>query len=134
MQEYFFDYSPAIFGLGVFGVLYLAQLLVADFVAISRRHTPGTSVAQDHDDFLFRVTRAHANTSESVGAFILIVGFASMAGGSPNWVNALVWAFVACRTVHTAAYYLDQRFWRSGAFGAGMLCLFLLFTVGARAL
>jgi uncharacterized MAPEG superfamily protein len=134
MQQILSHYSPAIFGFGVFGVIYLLQLVVADFAALRQGHTPGTSVEQGHDNFLFRATRAHANTSESIGAFILIGGFAVAAGGAPTWVNGLVWAFIGLRVGHMLAYYFDQRQLRSAVFGLSMLCLFVLFTVGARAL
>lgn len=133
MSEIYQHYHPAIFGMGVFGVIYLLQLIVADFAAIRRRHNPGTAVEQNHDDFLFRATRAHANTTESIGAFILIAGFAVVNGGDPAWVNALVWMFIAARVTHSLAYYLDKRLLRSAAFGFACLILFILFTVGARA-
>ena len=134
MPEALVPYQPAVLALGMFGFLYLAQLLVADFTGIARRHTPGTAVEGGHDDFLFRAARAHANTSESVGALILIAGFAITCGGAPAIVNNGLWAFFAFRLVHMLAYYLDVRILRSVAFGLGMLALLVVFGAGVRAL
>lgn len=127
-------YAPSVLALGVFGCLYLVQLLVADVAAIRMRHVPGTPVQGDHDDFLFRAARAHANTTESVGAVILISAFAIGVGGEPSWVNGGLWAFVGFRTAHMLAYYLDLRLLRSGAFALGAATLLLLFGIGVRAL
>ena len=62
MTEALVPYQPAVLALGLFGFLYLAQLLVADVVGLSRRHTPGMPIDSGHDDLLFRAARAHANT------------------------------------------------------------------------
>ncbi len=134
MPEYFAPYQPAVLALGLFGFLYLVQLLVADVVGLTRRHIPGTPVDGGHDDFLFRATRAHANTTESVGAAILIAAFAITCGGSPALVNNGLWAFFALRVVHMLAYYLDVRILRSVAFALGSLALIVVFGAGVRAL
>jgi uncharacterized MAPEG superfamily protein len=109
------------------------QLLVADVIGIRRQHTPGTAVRDDHTDALFRATRAHANTTESIGALILIAGFAIAAGGDPAWVNGALWAFLLLRIVHAFAYYFDLRLLRSIAFAFGMGALFVPFGAGMRA-
>ena len=134
MDEVMATYRSAVTGLGVFGALYVVQLLVADVVGVLRKHTPGTGVPEDPGDLLFRAHRAHANTTESVGALILIAGFAIAAGGDPAWVNATVWAYVGVRVVHMAAYYADVRLLRSIAFALGVGCLLSLFLTGLRAL
>lgn len=133
MPEAFEAYSPSISALGLLGALYLVQLLIADVVAIRRKHVPGTPVAAGHDDFLFRSVRAHANTTESIGAAILISGFAMLAGGDPGWVNATIWCFVGFRVLHTLAYYFDLRTFRSVAFGLAIASLLVLLGVGVRA-
>jgi len=132
VPEALVPYHPAILALGGYGFLVLLQLLVADVTAISRRHTPGTAVEGGHEDFLFRATRAHANTSESVGAVILIAGFAIACGGAPALVNNGLWAFFAFRVVHMLAYYLDVRRLRSVAFALGMLALLVVLGAGVR--
>lgn len=126
-------YEPALIALGAFGFLYLVQLLVADVIGIRSQHVPGTPVQGGHEDMLFRATRAHANTTESVGAVILLAAFAIGVGGDPAWVNGTLWTFFALRVVHMLAYYLDVRILRSVAFGLGMVTLLVLFGVGFRA-
>jgi uncharacterized MAPEG superfamily protein len=127
-------YRPAILAFGVMGALYLLQLLVADVVGIRRKHTPGAPVTAGHDDLHFRTVRAHANTSESIAAFVLLGLFAIGVGATPSWVNGLLWTFVAARAAHMAMYYLDVRIFRSVAFGLGVVALGLLFGLGLRAL
>ena len=87
----------------------------------------------DHDDLLFRASRAHANTTESVGAVILIAFFAIATGASPGVSNSLLAGFVACRVVHMVAYYSDLRVLRSVAFGLGVLALLGLLGAGVAA-
>jgi len=134
MSESIAPYASAMLALGVFGLLYLAQLLVADLVAIRRKHTPGIPVSGGHEDPLFRATRAHANTTESVGAVILIAAFAIARGGSPGWVNGALWSFVVFRLAHMLAYYFDLRAVRGVAFALAIAALLTLFIVGAQAL
>jgi uncharacterized MAPEG superfamily protein len=133
MSEALAPYSPAILACGIFGGLYLLQLLIVDVVAIRRRHVPGAPIATGHEDLLFRAARAHANTTESVGAFILVAAFAIGAQADARWVNILVWAFVGFRTLHMAAYYLDLRPLRSAAFALAVATLVALLGLGLAA-
>ena len=105
------------------GILLLAQALVADVAAIRAGHVPGTAVAGGHDVFLFRATRAQANTNENLGTFVVLSLAAVFLGGRPWWTNVLAGAFVASRLGHMLAYYLDQRPVRSAFFGLGLGCL-----------
>lgn len=130
MPDFLAPYSSVVSALGVFGCLYLIQLVIADAVAIRSGHTPGTPVSGAHDDPLFRATRAHANTTESVGAAILIASFAVLSGADPSWTTMAVWTFVGARVVHMLAYYFDQRLLRSAAFGFATTALFVLFGMG----
>ena len=132
MTEALQSYGSSVLALGLLGLLYVVQLLVADVSGILRKHTPGTPVVGDHDDFLFRASRAHANTTESIGAVILIAGFAVLRGGDPAWVNGAVWLVLLSRAAHTLFYYLDLRPARSVAFALGMVALVALFAVGLR--
>lgn len=133
MPEFLAPYDGAILALGLFGILYLGQLIAADVIGILAKHTPGTPVTGGHDDLLFRASRAHANTSESVGALILIAAFAILRGAEPAHVNGAVWFVLACRVGHTAAYYLDLRIVRSIVFALGLVGLVALFLAGLRA-
>ncbi len=134
MSEDFASYGPSLVALGSMGGIYLLQLLVTDVVAILKKHVPGTPINASHDDLLFRTARAHANTTESIGALILISIFAISVGGDPPWVNASLSFFVGFRVLHMTAYYIDFRTLRSVAFGLSILALFVLLATAFAAL
>ena len=133
MSELIAPYSSSVLALGLLGFLYLVQLLVADLVAIRRGHVPGTPVSGGHEDLLFRATRAHANTTESIGAVILLSAFAILVRADPAWVNFSLGAFLGLRLLHMLAYYLDWRVLRSVAFALGFGALCVVFVVALQA-
>jgi uncharacterized MAPEG superfamily protein len=122
-------YVPLIFALGVMAALFLAQLLVVDVASIRARHVPGTPVPADHNVFLFRAVRAHANTNENVAAFILLAIFGLFSSASPAWLNAMAWLYVAARAAHMICYYVDLRLWRSVAFAISFAALWAMLVV-----
>jgi len=134
MSEWLLPYQTSVVVLGAYGFLSLLQLLVADVVAIRRRHEPGTAITGGHDDFLFRATRAHANTNESLATVVLIAGFAIAVGAAPGVVNTGLMSFLGFRVLHMAAYYLDLRLLRSVAFGLGLVAVVIVFGAGVRSL
>ena len=133
MPEYLLAYQSAFLALGLLGLLSLVQLLIADFVGIFRRHTPGTPVKSDHSDLLFRAHRAHANTNETLGAVILLSAFAILRNGDPSLVQNTLWTFLALRFLHMLAYYFDLRIARSVVFALSFLALLVLFGIGVLA-
>ena len=133
MTELTASYGSTILAFGVVGGLLLLQLIVADVVAMVGGHTPGTSVEESHDAFLFRAVRAHANTNESVAAFLLLGVFAMLVSASPAWVNGLAWTYVIARVGHMAMYYADLRPLRSLCFTVGLVALLGLLVVGLLA-
>jgi uncharacterized MAPEG superfamily protein len=114
--------------------LVLVQVLVSDAALVRAGHVPGTPVTGAHESFLFRATRAHANTNENLALFILASLAAMLAGASPRWCAILAWGFAASRLAHMTAYYADLRMLRSAAFGAGLLCTVGLLTLAIVAL
>lgn len=116
-------YEPTIWAMGLVGGLLLIQLIVADLVGLKSGHTPGKTVDADPANFFFRVTRAHANTNESIAAFILITIFAMHSPLSPFWVNALSWLYLVSRVAHMSCYYAANQPLRSIAFGLSILAL-----------
>jgi uncharacterized MAPEG superfamily protein len=112
----------------------LVQAIVADVAGIRSQHVPGMPVAGGHDDFLFRATRAQANTNESLALFVLLSLAAVLLGANVWWTNCLVWMFAVARVAHMLAYYADQRAFRSVAFGVGFLGLVGLLVVGLASL
>ena len=133
MQEWLVPYMSTVWALGVSGALLLIQLLVVDLAGIKARHRPGTPVEADHGDFLFRATRAHANTNESIAAFVLLVLFGVLSAASPIWLNALSWVYVVARVAHMVCYYAGFQLPRSVAFGVGLVALFGMLIVGVSA-
>ena len=132
MQPWLAPYALTVFAMAATAALLLVQLLVLDVAGIKSRHVPGTPVQPDHASFLFRAVRAHANTNESIAAFILLSVVAVFASASPAWTNACAWLYVTGRLGHMACYYSDLRTARSIAFATSLLALFLLlFTVFA---
>ncbi len=126
------EYSNTVLALGAAGGLLLVQALVADMVGMWRRHVPGAPVAVDHGDLLFRVTRAHANTNETVAAFVLLVLFAMLRGAPADSLAFASWAWVATRLAHMAAYYANRPLLRSTAFGLSLLALLGLAALGVK--
>ncbi len=130
MTDLLLPYHSVISAIGATGVLLLVQILVADFAGIRARHVPGTPVTADHSVFLFRAVRAHANTNESIAAFVLLALFGMLGGAKPQWLGALSWIFVGGRIGHMLCYYADLRLLRSIAFGIGLLALCGMAAIG----
>lgn len=132
MPESLAAYAPVVWAMGTSGVLLLVQLLVVDIAGIRSGHVPGTPVAPDHGVFMFRATRAHANTNESIAAFVLLSLFGIFSSANASWLNVLAWAYVLGRAVHMICYYADQRVLRTASFAVSLAALFGMFIVGAR--
>lgn len=108
------------------GALVLVQLIVVDVFGLLRRHPPGTQVAENPADGHFRAVRALANTNENVGALVLVVPFAWLAGAPAPWLNYCAVIYVLARLVYTAAYYLNLPPLRSASFGIALAALMVL--------
>lgn len=114
-------YLPVIAAMVGFGLLVLIQFLILDVSQIRHRHVPGTPVLGGHDDFLFRASRAHANSTENLGLFLLLALSAMLLGSDPQATAIAAWSFTAARFGHMACYYADWRLARSAAFALGLL-------------
>ena len=130
MEAWLSPYSSSVLALGAMAGLSLVQLAVVDVVGVRARHTPGTPVTADHGDLLFRATRAHANTNESIAVFILVVLFGILSGASPVGLARLAWLYVGARAGHMLCYYANLQIPRSLCFGVAMLALIGLLVVG----
>lgn len=102
-------------------VLILIQFVVVDVVSIRSKQVPGTPVTGGHESFHFRAVRAHANTYENLGLFLLVFFCALLLGADPAWTAIAAWTFAAARAAHMLCYYADWRTARSTAFGLGLL-------------
>ena len=134
MPELITAYHAVVSAYAAVATLVLVQILVSDAALVRAGHVPGTPVTGAHESFVFRATRAHANTNENLGLFILTSLAAMLAGASPRWCAILAWGFAVARLVHMTAYYADQRMLRSAAFGVGLLCTAGLLTLAIVAL
>jgi uncharacterized MAPEG superfamily protein len=133
MQQWLTPYVPTIFAMAATAALLLVQLLVVDLASIRARHVPGTPVDPNHNKFLFRATRAHANTNESIAGFVLLALFGVLSAASAGWLNALSWVYVLARLAHMLCYYTDVQLPRSVSFGIGLAALFGMLMVGLSA-
>lgn len=123
-------YKVTVLVLGLTGILFWIQLAVVDVVGIKVRHTPGFSIEQSHDSFLFRSHRALANSNESVGVFALLTAFAILSSANAAWLNGLTVAYLLGRSGHMLFYYANLKLLRSAAFGVSFFSLLAIFLVG----
>ena len=130
-MEFLFPYNSALTACVVLAGLMFMQVLIADFAGIKAKHVPGMPVSEGHGSFLFRATRALANTNETLGLFLLLLVAALFLRADATWVNGLVWTYVAARAAHMACYYARWGLPRSVAFGLGLLAQFGLLVVCA---
>lgn len=121
MQEFMVPYQPTIWAVICMALLMLTQVLVSDFVGISRKHKPGTPVDADHGDFHFRAVRALANTNESIAIFLLLLSAMLCIAVPPQMCNIAVWVFVAGRAGHMLCYYAGWGLFRSITFSIALI-------------
>lgn len=119
----FTEYHATLAALVATGALVVLQLLVADVAAIRAKHQAGTPIPPDFTRFYFRAARAHANTNESVAVFIALAVAGVLLAAAAMWLNALSWAYVACRVAHMLCYYMNKGLARSTAFGLSLVAL-----------
>lgn len=124
MENYLLAYGPTVLSFGAVGALLLLQHLVADAMVIMQKHQPGTPIPPDHSKMIFRAHRAHANTNETLGAFIILTLFALAAAAPPLWLNSLSVLYLVARIGHMCFYYFNLQMARSIAFAFAILALF----------
>lgn len=127
-------YHSTVLSLGGMGALLLVQLFVVDVAGIRSKHAPGSPIEADPANFLFRAARAHANTNESIAAFVLLTLFAIGMGADPTWTNGASLVFLAARASHMICYWAGLGIARSASFGVAGIALTVLAATGLRAL
>ncbi|PHS13167.1 MAG: hypothetical protein COA86_17595 [Kangiella sp.] len=123
-------YKITILVAGLTGLLLLIQILIVDAVAIMKRHTPGYPVEIDHDSFLFRATRVHANTNESVAAFVLFALFGIFSESNSYYLNIFSMVYFVGRVSHMIFYYYNAKVARSISFALSIIGLVGMFISG----
>ena len=130
MQDWLLRYSSTIWAMGAMGGLLLVQLIVLDVAGIRAGHKPGMPIEGGHEHFHFRASRAHANTNESIAAFVLLAVFGIFAGASPRLLNGCALLYVAARVAHMAFYYTGIQIMRSLSFLIAFLALIGMLLAG----
>jgi len=125
-------YEYTVISLGALSLLMLFQLIVADVVGIKSKHIPGSQIPSDHDNLLFRSSRAVTNIGESVGIFFLAVMYCMLSNASPALTAYAAWAFVIARSFYTLFYYANLKILRSLSFGCSLLALLALIVIGFK--
>jgi uncharacterized MAPEG superfamily protein len=130
MQDWLLRYASTIWAMGAMGGLLLVQLIVVDVAGIGAGHKPGMPVEGGPERFFFRAARAHANTNESIAAFILLAVFGIFAGASAWWLNTCALLYVAARLAHMVFYYAGIQVMRSLSFVVAFLALIGMLVAG----
>lgn len=123
-------YRVTVLVMGLSGLLFLLQLAIVDLVGIKRRHTPGFTIEQNHDSFLFRASRALANSNESAAIFVLLALFSIFSSASAAWLNAFSVMYFLGRAGHMVFYYGNLQIPRSMAFAVSFVGLLGIFFAG----
>ncbi len=130
MEQLLVTYSSSVTALGAVAALMLAQVLVVDFLGIINKHIPGSPVATDHANTLFRATRTVGNTNESIAIFICALLFCMFVSASPTYTAYATWGYVLSRMAYAVCYYTNLQILRSVTFGISLLALGALIFVG----
>ena len=128
-MEHFSPYNITILVSGIVGFMLFTQLTIADLIALKEKHTPGYPIKPNHKNFLFRAVRAHSNSNESIGIFILFVFFGIFSGCDPQWLNILSSTYLIGRIAHMFFYYANIGLARSVSFGLILISLLGMFVV-----
>lgn len=129
-MELFDPYKITILVSGLIGLLMLIQIIVADIAAIKGQHTPGYPIKPDHNSFLFRAARAHANTNESIAVFALFVLFGVLSAANAFYLNTFSVIYFVGRVAHMGFYYGNLKLARSISFPLGLIGLVGMFITG----
>jgi len=130
MDLIFGNYEATIQSWAALAVLLLTQVLVADVASVRAKHVPGTPVEASHDNFLFRASRAVANTNETIAIYIVVVLFCLFSGASADYTAYFSWGYVVARTAYAVCYYFNLKLLRSVCFGISLLSLSALLILG----
>ncbi len=108
-------YSLAILGLLL---ICLLPIVLANIVGPfkGRAKLAGGPVADArHENFLFRLDRTHANSAESIPAFVAPAILAMILGVGPGLLAAFVWAFLVVRVLYSIVYLRGGPLARGGS-------------------
>lgn len=106
MEKLLLDYRLALLALVILCCSILMQSMMTPMFAFTKKggQSPGRLVGGPQD-FSFRVLRTHANSTENLPAFAVIVLIAIFIGVDAKWVNGLACAHVGLRLLFWPIYY-----------------------------
>lgn len=116
--------------MGLSGLTFFVQLLIADVIGLKARHNPGYPIEPNHNNLHFRSSRALSNTNESVAIFILFACFSILSSANAHVLNICSCVYLFGRVGHMLCYYSNVKLLRSISFGLSLLGLAGMFTVG----
>jgi len=128
--EFIEPYKITVLVMGLSGLTFFIQLLVADIIGLKSCHIPGYPIEPSHKSLHFRSTRALSNTNESVAIFILLVCFSILSSANPHILNICAIVYLVGRVGHMLCYYANLKLLRSISFGVSLLGLAAIFIVG----
>lgn len=124
------QYYLTLLALGLTAMLMIVQLLIADVLAIVKKHPPGFPVENNHANLLFRANRTHLNINESIAIFILSIAFAIAMNANSNVVNGAALSYFVARALYTLCYYLNLKLMRSALFAISLVALIVINIAG----
>ena len=125
------EYQVSVLALLALALMIIAQLVVVDLARGRAGIKPGMAVDGGPSSFVFRAQRAHANTLENLGVFVLVAVLAMMVKAPSEWVDGACVGFLAARLGHMASYYLGWIVPRTVSWIAGLVATGVLISVTA---
>ena len=98
-MEAFDAYSHAIASVVIFTLITLVISPLSALVKMNKGLPPGATPEQDYADAAYRLNRAYLNCTETLPAFVAVVGAAILLGVSPYWVNVLASIALVARII-----------------------------------
>lgn len=129
-MEFVEPYKITVLIMGLTGLTFFLQLIVVDIIGLKTKHTPGHPIPADHNNSLFRASRALSNSNESAAIFILFVCFAILSSANPEWLNISAVVYLVGRIAHMLFYYSNIKLCRSISFGVSLTGLMAMFVIG----
>ena len=98
-MEIFAPYGHALLAIAAVAGMQLLMGPLSALKKLTSGLAPGATPAADYGDSTYRMHRAYANLTESLGTFAAVTVAAMLAGGTPYWVNLFASVFLLMRVV-----------------------------------
>lgn len=129
-MEAFDVYSRAIASVVIFTIIILVISPFSAVLKMNKGLAPGATPEQDYSDLAYRLNRAYLNCTETLPAFVAVVGAAMLLGVSPYWVNLLASIALVARVillvVHVAGIGKPNMSLRTFSYVGGWLPMLII--------